>query len=627
MQLSALRFSIASLAATIFDTAFSINVRDGHVAADTFGESAHLRRELIRRAREDPVVTTVPVVDSVGTTMPVVEAEADAATEAGYCEVGDTVEAVWAKDGKRYDAVVASIDQTDAAVNWADGSTGYRKMPSSDVFKNGKQCTGCTDCASAPSPTPSPELVCKSWCSGKADQWEVKCGWSNCEGCSVCFEAMPATQCPKWCAKIKKNAKRKGAVSDHLAWTNKKCSSCEAVTEAVANKTVDDPVVNKETVKETTVAEATTCEAPALLAKMAEAPCVEGQTINENSWCTPQCDKGYIPWLNISGLTAACSQTAPWGSKLCCSGGVLTPATFLCVNDVFLTMDANKDGGISKGEFEVYDLRRKGNESGAAKVKKAQPIIEQSKQQQAIESAKNATAEAEKISTQDADDKALILKMQMGTVVLLILICVCAACCRKKEEPPDKMHHHRHHHHKSATKSASPAATAQANKGKNAHGKGGDGKGAHHKGADGKGSHGEEKNAPESNIAMPAYTLSSDAGDIDGDYELHHKRAHGFSVWKHTKADYFIYCGAGLDHSGKRWFIAGSDAEKIDFGCDNGIASTQTAHDGTFPHLITEDWLRYDDTGSSQPDSSIKIRAKPPTAAAAQASAATAKQA
>jgi len=96
----------------------------------------------------------------------------------------------------------------------------------------------------------------------------------------------------------------------------------------------------------------------------AHAPaCLEGKSLEEGHWCTPNCKNGALPFINVTNVLPnwLCAdksqgiQKGTWGAKLCCSRGQLHPAIFTCVPDLFSKIDADKSSSVSRKEFEDYN--------------------------------------------------------------------------------------------------------------------------------------------------------------------------------------------------------------------------------------------------------------------------------
>jgi subtilisin family serine protease len=76
-------------------------------------------------------------------------------------------------------------------------------------------CNGCTECAAPP------EGECKPWCAGNRAEWDTKCSWTGCSGCSECeaSDEPPETDCKPFCER------NSAPWDDKCNWAG--CSICD----------------------------------------------------------------------------------------------------------------------------------------------------------------------------------------------------------------------------------------------------------------------------------------------------------------------------------------------------------------------------------------------------------------
>eukprot|EP00929_Paragymnodinium_shiwhaense_P095561 TRINITY_DN56756_c0_g1_i1.p1 TRINITY_DN56756_c0_g1~~TRINITY_DN56756_c0_g1_i1.p1 ORF type:complete len:2798 (+),score=582.29 TRINITY_DN56756_c0_g1_i1:165-8558(+) len=91
---------------------------------------------------------------------------------------------------------------------------------------------------------------------------------------------------------------------------------------------------------------------------------------------------------------------------------------------------------------------------------------------------------------------------------------------------------------------------------------------------------------------------------ISGTYDLSKGAIkNGRALWRQRAGGCFLFSGTG-----GRWYIAGDEAEAVNFACDHGYVSSNREHDGLAPeHFRVNEWLYFD--GREWKDAVVVIRA------------------
>jgi arylsulfatase A-like enzyme len=153
----------------------------------------------------------------------------------------------WGTGDQLYDLSSDDAEQTDiASSDTSTLSSLQTLMTAHKAATLNNPATSTTLSCTTASPTAAPVGDCQSWCSTNTNDWDTKCGWTNCASCDDCTSASPTAaptvECQSWCSTNTNDWDTK------CGWTN--CASCDDCTSAVVNAQLTGKQTGEDFIKE-----------------------------------------------------------------------------------------------------------------------------------------------------------------------------------------------------------------------------------------------------------------------------------------------------------------------------------------------------------------------------------------
>mmetsp|Transcript_89705 Transcript_89705/g.252931 ORF Transcript_89705/g.252931 Transcript_89705/m.252931 type:complete len:479 (-) Transcript_89705:70-1506(-) len=307
------------------------------------------------------------------------------------------------------------------------------------------------------------------------------------------------------------------------------------------------------------------CNAPMSIGFVNPA-CKEGFKLASGQWCTPQCEHGRTPFINISGIapTSTCvgeDGINYFGGRLCCSFGRLYPDTFRCVVDLFGRidrMDGREDGLISREQFKGFFNTEVVNASQMKEIED----VEQAAKVGAQEDNKMMKKVIKKVNNPLVYGFIIIVTGALITVAVVMVVLVVTYSPEEAKKPTQ--------HAPAPPKAVEPIA------------------------ADGGGAAAAAPPPPkeppkENELYIPVTLVVRSKQDYQGAFNLEPGTVvNGQPLWKKVDANYWIFSGT----SGQ-WFIGDQDERDVDFNCDTGKMVSESSHQGVMPHKMGPTWKEF----------------------------------